>query len=630
MNYLGIHRKSLHLSLNKSERIRIALLFIVIAFFIFSCYDLLFSGYFIWDDKTFLFDEIITGKSWKSLFTDGHYGLYHPVTTAFIRLTYLLFNNESIYLHALNLFIHIVNSLLFLNILYQFKVNFKIIIFVFPLFLFHPHNIETYAWLASIKDLIASFFVLSAVYYYLKFRELILKGYNRHSIILIILSVAAILAKPTAVYLPFIIYLIEAGFQKRYFHKANLHLLYILIPVAAFVVIYNYYIRVSTSSVFMLAEFSFYERILIAGINIAEYTLSSLALRPPSVFYPYPFEPGASSAYSLYLIPLLLLVIPYFALSRISRFNYTLLLGIGLLLLLPVLQLVPIGESVRNDRYMYLFIAYMLFMVAMIIPRFIDKIGKQKKWLPLLLLVALLSLTIIRYFDRIKHWNDQKELFTTDFTRHSNSEVLANTLGVLYLNTGNQEKAIEYLEMAIHLDGKYAKAYTNLGKAYRKMGEPGKAIPLFIRSILLIPFQFESYHELSATYYTQGNYRQADSVLNVRFDKNNDQSLNLLGKIKYRLGEVDKSIELYSSALKIRKSEYYLYDLAISYGKTGDYNKSLSLINEALNLNNKFAEAYYLKGVILAQKGEDPCSNFHKALSLGYEEARDMIQRFCL
>jgi tetratricopeptide (TPR) repeat protein len=279
---------------------------------------------------------------------------------------------------------------------------------------------------------------------------------------------------------------------------------------------------------------------------------------------------------------------------------------------------------------MYLFIAYMLFMVAMIIPRVIDKISKQNKWLLLLLLVALLSLTIIRYFDRIKDWNDQKELFIADFSRHSNSEVLANTLGVLYMNSGNQEKAIEYLEKAIHLDGKYAKAYTNLGKAYRKRGEPEKAIPFFIKSTLLIPFQFEAYHELSATYYTQGNYRQADSVLNVGFDRNDDQSLNLLGKIKYQLGEVDTSIELHTGALKIRRSEYYLYDLAISYGKTGNFNKSLELINEALTLNNKFAEAYYLKGVILAQKGEEPCSNFHKALSLGYEEARDMIQRFCL
>jgi tetratricopeptide (TPR) repeat protein len=630
MDYLGIHRKSLRFSLNKSKRIRIAIVFIIITFFIIICFDLLFSGYFIWDDKTFLFDEIITRVSWKSLSTNGHYGLYHPVTTSFIRLSYLLFNNESIYLHALNLFIHIVNSLLFLKILHHFKVNFKIIIFVFALFLFHPHNIETYAWLTSIKDLLASFFVLSAVYYYLKFREHILKGYNRHSIILIILTIAALLAKPTTVYLPFAIYLIEAGFQKRYFHKANLHLLYVLIPVATFVVFYNYYIRVSISIVFMLAEFSFHERMLIAGINIIEYSLSSLALRPPSIFYPYPFEPGASSTYSIYLIPLPLLSIPYFALSRNSRFNYTLLLGIGLLLLLPILQLIPIGESVRNDRYMYLFIAYMLFMVAMIIPRVIDKISKQNKWLLLLLLVALLSLTIIRYFDRIKDWNDQKELFIADFSRHSNSEVLANTLGVLYMNSGNQEKAIEYLEKAIHLDGKYAKAYTNLGKAYRKRGEPEKAIPFFIKSTLLIPFQFEAYHELSATYYTQGNYRQADSVLNVGFDRNDDQSLNLLGKIKYQLGEVDTSIELHTGALKIRRSEYYLYDLAISYGKTGNFNKSLELINEALTLNNKFAEAYYLKGVILAQKGEEPCSNFHKALSLGYEEARDMIQRFCL
>ncbi len=379
----------------------------------------------------------------------------------------------------------------------------------------------------------------------------------------------------------------------------------------------------------MLAEYSIYERLLIAAINGVEYTLSSLALRPPSVFYPYAFKPGASSSYSFYLIPLILLVIPYFILSRSSKFNYTLLLGFGVLLLLPVLQLVPIGESMRNDRYMYLFIAYILFMVAMIMSFITERIGKPKKWLPLLLLFALLSLTLIRYFGRMKNWNDQKELFSADFNRHDDSEVLANTLGVLYMNSENPDKAIECFKKATQLDGKYAKAYTNLGKAHGKLGNPEQAIPMFIKSVRLIPFQYDAYYELSASYYTIGNYLRADSILNVRFDKNDDKSLNLLGKIKYQLGEVDKSIELHTCALKIKRSEYYLYDLAISYGKTGDFNKSLELINEALKINNRFAEAYYLKGIILFQKGEDPCSNFQKALSLGNEKARDMVQKYC-
>ncbi len=223
----------MHLKDYKSKSYRVLFISAIVIVFILSCYELLFSGYFIWDDKSFLFDDIITTKPWLSLLTVSHYGLYHPLTTGFVKLGFLIFKNDSMYLHAILLLIHITNSFIVLKITKLLEFNNIVQILIFAIFLFHPNNIESYAWLTSIKDLLAGFFVLSAICYYLKFRENILKGYNRHSIILILLSVAAILSKPTAIYLPFIIYLIEAGFQKRYFHKANLHLLYVTFIVCA-------------------------------------------------------------------------------------------------------------------------------------------------------------------------------------------------------------------------------------------------------------------------------------------------------------------------------------------------------------------------------------------------------------
>lgn len=605
-------------------------LIFIISAFLYTCHQILFSGYFIWDDKQFLFDKIITGERWAGVLMNSHYGLYHPLTTALIKLTYITFSNESIYLHALNLFLHIINSVILLKIFLGQKINPILSTFLFAIFLFHPVNIETYVWITSIKDQLANFFVLFSFYYYLKYRVSINYGFNKYFITVGLLSLFAMLSKPSTVFLPFALYFIEVSYQKRLIHSTNLRLLILLIPVSVILIIVSYFLRVNTSGIFILNDFAIHERILIAVMNWTEYTIGAFGLTHQSVFYPYPFKPDLiPPAYYGYLILPFLLMILYFFIKPNFRVQYISLLAAGLLILLPVLQLIPIGESIRNDRYSYLYIAYILVILALGITHMTQGRNKRSEGLLLISLFLFLMLILFRYHTRLNEWKSSEKLLLSDLKKYPSSEILSNTTGVYYLNENEPEKAIKYFNKAIIIDNHYSKSYNNLGKAYFRIGNTEGSIQAYKKSIIIFPLQFEAFFELSALYYISGNYATADSILSIRFKKDDDKSLNLLGKIKYQLGDIEKSVYFHEKAVKLRRSEYYLYDLAICYGKMGQYGRSLALVDECIEINSHFAEAYYLKGIIAQKTGKDPCILLRKALSLGYSDAGQLIDLYC-
>jgi hypothetical protein len=79
------------------------------------------------------------------------------------------------------------------------------------LFALHPMHVEAVAWVTARKDLLYSIFFLASLYFYLCFLE---HGKAKHYIWTLLSAVFSILAKPMALSLPLILFLLD-GFKRR-------------------------------------------------------------------------------------------------------------------------------------------------------------------------------------------------------------------------------------------------------------------------------------------------------------------------------------------------------------------------------------------------------------------------------
>ncbi|MGB9696078.1 MAG: tetratricopeptide repeat protein [Ignavibacteria bacterium] len=96
---------------------------------------------------------------------------------------------------------------------------------------------------------------------------------------------------------------------------------------------------------------------------------------------------------------------------------------------------------------------------------------------------------------------------------------------------------------------------------------------------------------------------------------------------KGALADLDYAIELnpkYAEA-------YYLRGLI--WGKElKKYKKAIKNFNKAISINSNFAEAYYDRGVTyrILDYLNKACEDWHQAFKLGYKTALSMLNKYCM
>lgn len=62
-----------------------------------------------------------------------------------------------------------------------------------------------------------------------------------------------------------------------------------------------------------------------------------------------------------------------------------------------------------------------------------------------------------------------------------------NNCGLLYMETGHNDKALEKLQAAVAMDGAQAYAFSNLGTVYERMGELAQARDAYQKAVAMAP-----------------------------------------------------------------------------------------------------------------------------------------------
>ena len=185
------------------------------------------NGFTNWDDDDYVTDnQLIRQLSLQNIqrmFSPATLvsANYQPVTILWLAINYALGKlNPAVYILT-NLLLHLLNVLLVFLFIRKLAGNDRIAGICAVIFGVHPMHVEPVAWITGRKDVLYTFFFLSALLSYLRYRE----KHGREKAVAYslacILFALSLLSKSAAVTLPFILLLVDF-YQKRKFTAAML------------------------------------------------------------------------------------------------------------------------------------------------------------------------------------------------------------------------------------------------------------------------------------------------------------------------------------------------------------------------------------------------------------------------
>ena len=311
-----------------------------------------------WDDKYYIIiNDTIQGFTVEHLrqaFSDYYVGNYAPLHILSYMIDHVLWGTDPSGYHLENVLLHLANGLLFYRLLRQLAMAEWQAGTAAWIFLFHPAQVETVAWVSQRKSLLAMCFFLIAMIGYVSYTKR-LTGRTGPYLLSLAGLAAALLSKSVAVIFPAMALLYDVTYDRDgsrpWIQRLVDKLPYVLVAgcFAAMAILSQAqevgggrreYPGGSPLTTFytMVPVLVSYVRDCFWPFELSPYYMVPIRMEPDTVFF-------------LALTGVGLLIILGWFLYRHVRpmfFWY----GLFFIALLPVLQFVPL-ITLKNDRYLY-------------------------------------------------------------------------------------------------------------------------------------------------------------------------------------------------------------------------------------------------------------------------------------
>ncbi|MEH8229614.1 tetratricopeptide repeat protein [Aeromonas veronii] len=181
------------------------------------------------------------------------------------------------------------------------------------------------------------------------------------------------------------------------------------------------------------------------------------------------------------------------------------------------------------------------------------------------------------------------------------------TLGNIFRDEGNLNKAIEYYQLAIEVEPEYWLAYINMAGLLSSLGDFVQAENLLDASIGAHKI-YPDYHTVSARLYLNSG-RLEDSLRAIKKalnEKNSDPSIKrLYAVVLAHLGNITEAKSQLNELVKINHNDAdSLLDMGVIYLIAKENEKALEYFDKVIELNPNYALAYLNKGNIYFERKE--------------------------
>jgi len=420
------------------------------------------NGFVNWDDDRLLLDNPAVARDdglaiiWSRPELPEGFPNY-PLTFTTYWVEHRLWGFTPAGYHAVNLLLHALATALVCLFVRALGGGAWVAGLTAALFATHPMQVESVAWVAERKNVLAAVWYLAAALAFLRHRR---TGSEAAYALSLLCCAAALLSKTATITLPFSLLLADRVLRGRWDPAALARLAPMLLLGAAAAL-------VTLNAEAEPPAIAFLERPLVAASALWFYARQLLA---PSALLPvYPrwsIDPSAL----LWWLPLLAasVVAILLLLRRPPGLTHW---GAGhfAVTLLPVLGLVPFGfteYSFVADRHVYL-ASIGVFLIAAL---GLDWLRQRQAVSATALAVALVVLLGVRSARQIAVWHDGESLWRYELLHAPDSWLARNNLAMALINQQRLDEAVPFLEEALAIRPNYAEAHNNLALIRYRQG----------------------------------------------------------------------------------------------------------------------------------------------------------------
>lgn len=485
-----------------------------------------------WDDGVYVAEnpnlrEPFGTASVLRAFSQPYESNWIPLTWISLHLDAALFGLDPAVFHIENVLLHLATSLILLLVLARATGSLGASAFVAAVFALHPVHVESVAWVSQRKDaLLGLFFSLTVAAHFCYARSKAPAA--RFGVVLA--TAAALMSKPSAVVIPFVLLAFDYWPLKRlgmnaldapageqdapWIDRAQLRRvllekwpLVLLVVVAAVATVFAQ----RNAGSLELLQLPLHWRAMNAFWNYIAYL--GMTFWPSGLAYYYTW-PVVDSLIWKSALSLLAMTVLWLGCMRAARTTRAPLAGLAIYVfaLLPVVGFVQVGMQGRADRYMYLPLLGVAIAVAFG-ARASAKSVLARRALAALGVVIVLGLgTVSRA--QVMHWQSGLSLYqrAIDVT-HENFFAHVSLAGELD-RAGRAGEAVPHYERAIELRPRFYLPHVSLARLQMRGGEAQRAEPLLERALELRPYLAEPWALLAELAVAQGQPERARDWLN--------------------------------------------------------------------------------------------------------------------
>src|SRR5665213_2011092 len=573
---------------------------------------------FVWDDDSFLTNNALI-KAPDGLFRfwfSTQPSDYWPVTSSTLWIEWRLWGMHAVGYHATNLVLHVLEGLMLWSVLKRLRVPGAYLAAL--LFVVHPVNVESVAWIAQRKNLMAMLFYLASILFFLRWSalpptRLVADGVERARWrqrappiwygLSLLAFVLAMLSKGSVAPLP-VVFLGIIAWRRRITRQDFLKLAPFF-AVAAVLIAVNIWFQTHGSGE-VVRQANGLERLLGAAAVVWFYLYK--ALLPVDLIFVYP-QWHIRADEVLWWLPLVASVgftVVLWRLARLRSPSRSLICrgaffawAYFVVMLLPVMGFTDVyfmRYALVADHYQHFAIIGVLAFAA----------AAWAHWsadsrLKLALAAAVVGVLAVLTWRQCGMYRDTPTLYRVTLQRNPDCWMVHNNLGLLEYAAGKSEMAKQDYDEALRLNPHFCEASLNVANYEFAKGRPQEALADCEQSLRDNPHYPEGYYSLGNTLHSLGRNPEAVTAYQRALQLHPDypDAENSLGVALADLGQAAAAVVHYQKAIRwdpaYAPAHYNFGNVLLGVGQNDgairEYEEALRLKPDYPDAENNLAQS---------------------------------------
>lgn len=595
------------------------------------------SAGFIWDDSDHVpqspFQQTTTALKW--VWTKlGATPQYYPLTHTVFWLESHMWGKEAMGYHVVNILIHAGNGLLLFALVRRLQIGQRTGWLAAAIFLLHPINVESVAWVTELKNTLSGCFYLSAALLAVRAWRLDESGapsaWPRWFFYAgaIVFFIAAVLSKTVTCTFPAAFVVVLWWKRGRVGWKDIVALAPMFLIALGAAKLTSGMEQWNVGAVGPDFQFTLADRILIAGRAVWFYVGKLLNPHPLAFIYPrWEINPHQVWQWAFPIAAGLLVLMLAVTAKRIGRGPLTAaLFFVGTLFpALGFVDVYPMRFSFVADHFQY------LAGIGLIVPTvwLVARVFRSTRKFALVAAVIVLDMAAFT-FEQSRWYHDETTLWFDTLNENPTCWLAMNNLAAIRMSKGNFADADKLLDQSLAIHPDQMEAHLSKGLIFVRRQDWPAAQREYALAKQIKPGDARPVHRLASLFAAKGDLPAAEReyvralTIEPRLESARMEYVRLLratGRAAQAEQQCHAAIEANPESVDARVA------LASMHYQAGDTGGAIVLMSEAIDINPSDANAHNTLGVFLMQANHpaEAAEQFEAALAIdpNFAEAHD-------